>query len=271
MNTDLNDLEPTAVPHPRDLLDFTNQTVIVTGAGSGLGAGVAVRFAQAGAKVVVNFRSSAEGAAAVVDRIESMGGSAVAVQADVTREEDVSRLIGQAVERFGRLDVMVNNAGIYPLVPLLEMSGAAWDEVVDANMRSTFLCTQAAARQMIAQGHGGAIVNVASIEAENPAPAHSHYIAAKAGVVMYGMAAASELGEHGIRVNTVSPGLIWREGLDEAWPDGTSRYRAAAPLGRLGRPEDIADACLFLASPAARWITGANLRVDGGVMTNRVY
>lgn len=271
MNTLHSDLDETAVPHTRDLLDFTNQIVIVTGAGSGLGASVALRFAQAGASVVVNFRSSAEGAASVVAKIESMGGSAVAFQADVTREEDVSRLVAHAVERFGRLDVMVNNAGIYPLDPLLEMSGAAWDEVVDANMRSTFLCTQAAARQMIAQGSGGAIVNVSSIEAENPAPAHSHYVAAKAGVVMYGMAAARELGEHGIRVNTVSPGLIWREGLDGDWPEGTTRYRAAAPLGRLGRPEDVADACLFLASPAARWITGANLRVDGGVMTNRVY
>jgi len=271
MNTDLNDLDAMAAPHPRNLLDFTDQTVIVTGAGSGLGAGVAVRFAQAGANVVVNFRSSAAGAAAVVAMIESIGGSAVAFQADVTREEAVGRLIAHTVERFGRLNVLVNNAGIYPLNPLLEMSSAAWDDVVDANMRSTFLCTQAAAKQMIAQGHGGAIVNVASIEAQNPAPAHSHYAAAKAGVVMYGMAAARELGKHGIRVNTVSPGLIWRKGLEEDWPEGTTRYLAAAPLGRLGRAEDVADACLFLASDAARWITGANLRVDGGVMTNRVY
>jgi len=243
----------------------------VTGAGSGLGAGIAIRFAQAGARVVVNYRSSASGAAAVVAAVESMGGSAIALQADVTQEAAVTRLTAQAVERFGGLDVLVNNAGIYPLDSVLEMSSTAWDDVVDANLRSTFLCTQAAAKQMIAQGRGGAIVNLSSIEAENPAPAHSHYVAAKAGVVMYGMAAANELGEYGIRVNTVSPGLIWREGLEEDWPEGTTRYLAAAPLRRLGLPEDVADACLFLASPAARWITGANLRVDGGVMTNRVY
>lgn len=271
MNTDLDEFKATAVPHPRNLLDFSNRTVMVTGAGSGLGAGIAIRFAQAGASVVVNYRSSVTGAAAVVATVESMGGSAIALQADVTREEDVSLLIAQAVAHFGRLDVLVNNAGIYPLDSLLEMSSAAWDDVIDANLRSTFLCTQAAAKQMIAQGHGGAIVNISSIEAENPAPAHSHYVAAKAGMVMYGMAAAYELGEHGIRVNSVSPGLIWREGLEEAWPEGTTRYLAAAPLRRLGLAEDVADACLFLASPAARWITGANLRVDGGVMTNRVY
>jgi NAD(P)-dependent dehydrogenase (short-subunit alcohol dehydrogenase family) len=124
---------------------------------------------------------------------------------------------------------------------------------------------------MIAQGQGGAIVNVTSIEAENPAPAHSHYNAAKAGAAMHTRAAAQELGPHGIRVNAVAPGLVWREGLDEAWPDGVARYLNAAPLGRLGQPEDVADACLFLASPAARWITGASLTVDGGVMTRQIF
>jgi NAD(P)-dependent dehydrogenase (short-subunit alcohol dehydrogenase family) len=151
------------------------------------------------------------------------------------------------------------------------MSESEWDAVIDANLRSVFLCTQAAAKQMMAQGSGGAIVNIASIEGENPAPLHSHYDAAKGGVLMHTMAAANELGPHGIRVNAVSPGLIWREGLAEAWPDGVARYKKAVPLGRLGLADDIADACLFLASPAARWITGVNLRVDGGVMTKQIY
>src|SRR4029079_17894897 len=109
------------------------------------------------------------------------------------------------------------------------------------------------------QGNGGAIVNITSIEAESPAAGHSHYNAAKAGVLMYTRAAALELAAHGIRVNAVAPGLIWREGIEEAWPDGVARWKRAAPLGRLGRAEDVADACLFLASPAARWITGASL------------
>lgn len=259
------------IPHPHNLFNFSNKTIIVTGSGSGLGTGIALRFAEAGAAVVVNYRSSAAGAQAVVSQIEAAGGKAVAIQADVTRKAEVERLVAEAVAAFGRLDVLVNNAGLYPLASLLEMTEADWDAVVDSNLRSTFLCTQAAARQMIAQGEGGAIVNIASIEAENPAPMHSHYNAAKGGVVMHTAAAANELGSHGIRVNAVSPGLIWREGIEQGWPDGVERFLKAAPLGRLGRPDDIADACLFLASPAARWITGANLLVDGGVMTKQIF
>jgi 3-oxoacyl-[acyl-carrier protein] reductase len=253
------------------LLDFTDRVVVVTGAGRGLGAGIAVRFAEAGAAVVVNYRASAADADATVARITAGGRRALKVQADVSQAPESDRLLKAAADAFGRVDVLVNNAGIYPLSSLLEMTEEAWDQVVDANLRSVHVCTQAAARRMIAQGGGGAIVNVASIEAHNPAALHSHYDAAKAGVVMHTRSAARELGPHGIRVNSVSPGLIWREGLDQDWPDGVTRYTRAVPLGRLGRAEDVADACLFLASPAARWITGADLLVDGGVMTNTVY
>jgi NAD(P)-dependent dehydrogenase (short-subunit alcohol dehydrogenase family) len=255
-----------AAPAPRDLLDFTGRAVLVTGSGSGLGRGIAARFAEAGADVAVHYNRSADGAAEVVQAIEKSGGRAVALQTDVTDRAAVERLVAAAVEAFGRLDVLVNNAGVYPLASLLEMGEEDWDLVLDSNLRSVFLCTQMAARQMLAQGGGGAIVNIASIEGESPAPLHSHYNAAKGGVLMHTRAAAHELGRHGIRVNAVSPGLIWREGIEQAWPDGVERWKQAAPLTRLGLPEDVADACLFLASPAARWITGANLRVDGGVM-----
>jgi NAD(P)-dependent dehydrogenase (short-subunit alcohol dehydrogenase family) len=259
------------IPSPQNLFDFIGKVVIITGSGSGLGTGIALRFGEAGAAVVVNYRSSAAGAQAVVSEIEAAGGKTVAVQADVTQKAEVERLIAQTVAAFGRLDVLINNAGLYPLSTLVEMTEAEWDEVVNSNLRSTFLCTQAAAKQMIAQGEGGAIVNIASIEAENPAPMHSHYNAAKGGVVMHTAAAANELGPHSIRVNAVSPGLIWREGIEQVWPEGVERFLKAAPLGRLGLPDDVADACLFLASPAARWITGANLRVDGGVMTKQIF
>jgi NAD(P)-dependent dehydrogenase (short-subunit alcohol dehydrogenase family) len=151
------------------------------------------------------------------------------------------------------------------------MAEEEWDLVINSNLRSTFLCTQAAAKQMIAQGSGGAIVNIASIEGENPAPMHSHYSAAKGGVLIYTVAAAQELGAHAIRVNAVVPGLIWREGIEQAWPEGVARWQKAAPLKRLGLPSDVADACLFLTSQAARWITGASLRVDGGVMTHQTF
>lgn len=256
---------------PNQLLDFRGKVVLVTGAGSGIGTGIALRFAQAGAAVVVHYRSSEAGAQAVAQTIQSLGGRALAVQADVRKKSEVEALIAQTVRGLGQLDVLVNNAGAQPLAPLLEMTEAQWDEVIDTNLRGVFLCTQAAAAQMIRQGEGGAIVNIATIEAENPAHWHSHYDASKAGVVMHTRTAARELGPHGIRVNAVSPGVIWSEGIEEVWPDGVSRYRKAAPLGRLGSFEDVADACLFLASPAARWITGANLVVDGGVLTSTVY
>jgi NAD(P)-dependent dehydrogenase (short-subunit alcohol dehydrogenase family) len=193
------------------------------------------------------------------------------VQADLAVRDEVERLMSQAASGLGGLDLLVNNAGSYPLAALVEMTDGEWRSVLDANLTSVFLCTQAAARQMIDRGRGGGIVNIASIEAESPAALHSHYSAAKGGVVMYTRAAAFELAPHGIRVNAVSPGLIWREGIEGAWPEGVERWLDACPLGRLGRPEDVADACLFLASRAARWITGANLRVDGGVMVSRIF
>jgi NAD(P)-dependent dehydrogenase (short-subunit alcohol dehydrogenase family) len=256
---------------PDRLLDFHGKVVLVTGGGRGIGSGIALRFAQAGAAVALGYRTSGAAAQTVAEQIEVLGGRAAAIRADVRHRAEVEAMVSRTVEAFGQLDVLVNNAGAQPLVSLLEMTESQWDEVIETNLRGVCLCTQVAAAQMIRQGGGGAVVNIASIEAENPAPHHSHYDASKAGLVMYAKAAARELGPHGIRVNAVSPGVIWSEGIEAAWPDGVARFRAAAPLGRLGTFEDVADACLFLASPAARWITGANLVVDGGVMTHTVY
>jgi len=261
--------EPLAVAR---LLDFTGRSVIVTGAGAGIGAGIALRFAEAGADVVVACRSNKDGSDAVAARIVKAGRRAVVHQADLTNAAAAEALVARGIEAFGRLDLLINNAGVYPVHALLEMKEAEWRDVLDANLTSVHLMTQAAARRMSAQTPaGGAIVNIASIEASNPAPCHAHYNAAKAAVVMHTRSAAAELGRHGIRVNCVSPGLIDREGLNEAWPDGVKRYLDAVPLGRLGQPADVADACVFLASPAARWITGAELIVDGGVLTSQVY
>jgi NAD(P)-dependent dehydrogenase (short-subunit alcohol dehydrogenase family) len=244
---------------------------LVTGAGRGIGAAIARRLADAGAAVAVHYRSSADGAARVVESIAGSGGQAMKVMADVTRAAEVRELLAAVRGALGRLDILVNNAGAYPLSLLTEMSEAEWDAVIDANLKSVFLCTRAAARIMIEQGDGGAIVNIASIEGESPAPMHSHYTSAKAATLMHTRSSALELGQHGIRVNAVSPGLIWRRGLEEDWPEGVERWRATAPLGRLGMPEDVADACLFLVSPGASWITGAALTVDGGVLARPVF
>jgi len=251
--------------------DLTGKTAIITGASGGIGGGIALRFAGAGADVVVAYHTNHDAAAKVVERIKGMGRRAVAIRADATIKTDVERLVALCLDAFGRIDTLVNNAGSYPMEALLEMSEGNWDGVVNANLRSVFLCTQAVAAAMIGRETGGSIVNIASIEAENPAPMHAHYCAAKAAVVMLTQASASELGKHGIRVNCVSPGLIWREGIEDAWPEGVARWKSAAPLARLGTPKDIANACLFFASDAAEWITGANLRVDGGVMTNQIF
>ncbi len=253
------------------LLDFTGKGVLVTGSGQGIGADIALRFAEAGADVAVHYRSSAEGARDVATRIESAGRKAVALRADVTIEEDVRILVEAARDGLGRLDVLINNAGSYPLSSIVDMSVEEWRSVIEGNLQSAFLCTQAVARKWIENDENGAIVNIASIEGEAPAPMHSHYDAAKAAVIMLTRNAAQELGPRGIRVNSVSPGLIWRQGIEEAWPEGVDRWIEASPLGSMGHPYDVADACLFLTSEAARWITGANLRVDGGVMSKPVF
>jgi NAD(P)-dependent dehydrogenase (short-subunit alcohol dehydrogenase family) len=259
------------IPQTKDLIDFSGQVILVTGSGRNIGAGIARRFAQAGARVVVNYNHSRSEAEALVKQLQREELVAFAIQADVSRREAVERLISDSIAHFGNLDIVINNAGIYPLASILDMTDEQWDTVLDANLRSVFLCTQLAARWWVEQGRGGAVVNVSSIEAENPAPLHSHYVAAKSAVTMFTQATALELGPYQIRVNSISPGLIWREGLDQEWPEGVERYQKVVPLGRLGRFEDVADACMFLASNGARWITGANLRVDGGVMTTQIY
>ena len=258
------------IPKPKDLLDFKGKTVVVTGASQGIGAGIARRFGEAGAQVIVHYRSGLDGAKSVVEKIRKSGGQALAVAAELTEQSEVEALVNNASEHFGGLDVMVNNAGIFPNARLLDMTRDEWRAMIEANMDTAFLGTQAAARYMKAAG-GGAIINLASISAMNPASDHSHYNSSKAGVVMFTQSAAQELGPSGIRVNCISPGLIERPGLEDAWPEGVARWQRSAALGKMGSPEDIGDACLFLASPAARWITGVNLVVDGGVLSSMIY
>lgn len=225
-------------------MDLTGTTVLVTGASGGIGAGVARRFAEAGA-TVLKHAHRADGDF---------------LRADLTDERACADLFAEAT---GTLNAVVNCAGVQPDQDLDGMTVADWRAVVDTNLVSAFAITQAAAKAM--RDNGGSITHIASIQGTQPAAGHAHYCASKAALIMHARTAALEYGRFGIRVNTVSPGLIDRPGLADAWPDGVARWHAAAPLGRLGTPEDVGDACVFLASPYARWITGHDLVVDGGI------
>lgn len=250
---------------PIPTIPISGSTVLITGATGGLGKGIALRFANAGANVVLHHRSSAQIAEEFAEKLREFGTQTLIVSGDIRDEDVCQEMVAKAVSKFGRLDALINNAGVQPIAPLEGMSVADWEAVVNVNLSGTFAMTQAAAAAMKQSGRGGSITHIASVEASLPAPNHAHYAASKAGVKMHARAAALELGPHKIRVNTVSPGLIDRGDLAQSWPQGRDSWMRAAPLGRTGTPEDIGDACVFLASPLARWISGHDLVVDGGM------
>ncbi len=256
------------VPAVADLLDLGGRAVIVTGAAGGIGAGIARRCHEAGASVLLHARRPSPTMQALADAL----GERVAVATVDLRDADAPEaIVTAAVEAFGAADALVNNAAVQPVRALLDIGDEELAEVLDSNVASVFRLTQAFAAQLVRRSRPGAVVTIASIEGEHPPSLHAHYAASKAAVLMHTRTAAGELGRHGIRVNAVAPGLIDRDGLAQAWPEGVARWHAAAPLGRLGRPEDVADAVLFLLSPAARWVSGATLRVDGGVLTQNTW
>jgi NAD(P)-dependent dehydrogenase (short-subunit alcohol dehydrogenase family) len=227
------------------------KTALVTGATGGIGAGIAARLAAQGARVLAHYRTRPPDDPEVL-----------AAQADLREPAEVDRLLDTAVDQLGGLDIVVNNAGVQPVQPLSELTLADWRGVFAGNVDTAFLVTKAAAKRM---GDGGSIINIGSIEGSLPAVGHAHYASAKAALLMHTKAAALEYGPQRIRVNAVSPGLIARPGIEDAWPSGVASWIEHAPLGRLGTPEDVGDACAFLASDLARWITGQNLTVDGGM------
>ena len=254
------------LPPPHELIRLDGRVIVVTGAGGGIGGGIARRLMAAGATVVAHTRSSP-----VEHLVDDGGGPVVSVAADLAEAGAAEQAVQAAVDACGRIDGLVNNAGIQPVVHFTEMSDDEWTEMIDTNLTAVHRLTAAAAEAMRAQGTGGSIVHIASIEGRQPTDFHGHYATAKAGLLMHARAAAGAYGPHGIRVNSVSPGLIDRPGLADDWPEGVARWQAAAPLGRLGTSEDVGDACVFLCSDLARWITGADLVVDGGVLTRPTW
>ncbi len=254
----------TDVPVGR-LLDLSSRVAIVTGASAGIGAGIARRLAEAGAAVAVHYRGGKTEAEAIASEIAAGGGKAIAVHADLTDADAVKAAFAEVEAALGPVDILVNNAARQTHSTIGEMSAEEWRGTLATNLDGVFNATRAATDAMVARGAAGVIVNISSIEGLHPALTHGHYATTKAGLIMFTRAAALEFGPRGIRVNAVSPGVIHREGIEDAWPEGVKRWMDAVPLGRLGEDEDIADAVLFLASPASRFITGANLVVDGGI------
>lgn len=252
------------------MLDFSGKTVLVTGGTSGIGLAAAEKFVQQRAAVVVAGRSSGRGEAAV-GRLVELGGKALFIRTDVCDEAQVKNLVDQTLSAFGRLDVVVNSAGVMNRIPLTELEQSDWDLILDTNLRGVYLVCKHALPPMVRQG-GGAIVNVASylgaFGARETSPA---YGASKAGVVALTRSLALEAGPGSVRVNAVCPAFVVtppNEHIIRSAPDPVAKEKEIArpyPLGRLGRPEDIAAAILFLASDEAAWITGASLLVDGGL------
>jgi len=263
-------VEPLA-PVVRSLV---GQTAIVTGANSGIGRAVAVALGHAGANVVVNYVSRPEEAAKVVAMIEESGARAVAIKADVSQEAEVQAMFARAVETFGALDVLVNNAGLQKDAPFDELTVAAWDLVMNVNLKGQFLCAREAVRTFKHQGvrktvssAAGKIVCMSSVHDVIPWAGHVNYAASKGGVMMMMKSIAQEVAPWRIRVNSISPGAVRTPINEEAWStrDAYNALMTLVPYKRIGEPADIGRAAVWLASDASDYITGATIYVDGGM------
>jgi len=244
------------------------RVAIVTGSDSGIGNAIVRELAREGVAVTVNYHKNADAADKTRDAIEAEGGKCIVVQADVSNVADIQRLIDETVKAFGHLDAMVNNAGMETRTSTLDTTEHQFDLVISVDLKSAFFGVQLAAKQMIAQGHGGRIINISSIHEDWPMPGNSPYCAAKGGVRMLTRTAGVELAPHNITVVGVAPGAVWTP-IDEVTlsdPKEKARLEAAIPIGRVAQPEEIAKLVAFLASEHASYGTAATYTVDGGMM-----
>ncbi|MCF2148616.1 SDR family oxidoreductase [Desmonostoc muscorum LEGE 12446] len=242
------------------------KVALVTGASSGIGRASAIAFARAGAKVVAASRRIPEGEA-TAHQIQEIGGEAIFIKTDVSKADDVEALIQKTVDIYGRLDCACNNAGFGGgAIPLTDMSEEDWDRLIDVNLKGTWLCLKYQIRAMLKQG-SGAIVNIASIAGVAGIPGLAGYSATKGGITALSKAAAMEYALAGIRINVISPGAIATDMLATLPADVLAQLRAMHPIGRTGKPEEVADTVVWLCSDAASFITGHNMMVDGGYTT----
>lgn len=246
--------------------NLNGKTALVTGASKGIGAGIAKALAAAGASVIVNYASSKDGAEKVVKEITAKGGKAIAVQADTSKAADVKRLFDETKKAFGKLDVLVNNAGVYLFQPLEAITEDEFHRQYNINVLGTLLTTQQAVKLFGA--NGGSVINISSVVSSNALPGSAVYSSTKAAVDSITRILAAELGPKNVRVNSINPGLTATEGTEKNQIIGSDMEKhtiSTTPLGRTGVPEDIALAAVFLASDDARWITGESIRVSGGL------
>ncbi len=258
----------------RNEIDLKGQTAIVTGSSSGIGAGIALGFASAGANVVVNHPGSGEKAENIVEQIQGHGGHAFACQADVSDEEEVRAMFSAAVETWGTVDILVNNAGIQKDAPFLDMPLDDWDRVLSVNLTGSFLCAREAAREFVRRGPTersrslGKIIFISSVHEVIPWATHVNYAATKGGVMLLMKSIAQELGPRKIRVNSISPGAVKTPINRSAWesPEAEAKLLKLIPYGRVGETSDVARAAVWLASDDSDYVHGASLYVDGGMM-----
>ena len=247
--------------------DLEGKVVVITGASKGLGKAMALRFGEEKAKVVVNYRSTKKDLDEIVRSIKASGGDAITVQTDISKEEDVMRLINEAVEAFGTIDVMINNAGMENEVPSHELSLDDWNKVISTNLTGCFLGSREAIKYMVEHNVKGSVINMSSVHEQIPWPHFVHYAASKGGVKLMSETLALEYAPKGIRVNTICPGAINTPINEEKFNDPEAKQQVLdlIPMGYIGKPEEVAACAVWLASKESSYVTGLSLFVDGGM------
>lgn len=250
-------------------MKLENKVAIVTGSATGIGRAIVERFVAEGAAVTIDYVQGQEQIATdLVNSLKANGGRAIAVAARVNNPDEVNALVLQTVDEFGRLDIVVNNAGIETKAPFLDVTVDLWQRVLDVNLTGAFLCAQSGARQMVKQGDGGRIINISSVHEDLPMPTNSPYCASKGGLRMFMRTICVELAQYNITVNNIGPGAIDTpmDASLKAHPDQMHELLAEIPLGRMGKPEEVAGLAAYIASDEAAYVTGSTYFIDGGML-----